>query len=75
MLDPLDWYREEDAADHVPALARAVLDQHPIVMTYKSWTATREHRVEPLGLVMKAGAWYLVALSKGQLRTYKAGKI
>ncbi len=74
-VDPLDWYREEDVADHVPALVRAVLDQHPIVMTYKSWTATREHRVEPLGLVMKGGAWYLVALSRGNVRTYKAGKI
>jgi predicted DNA-binding transcriptional regulator YafY len=74
-VDPLDWYREEDMADHVPALVRAVLDQHPIAMTYKSWTATREHRVEPLGLVMKGGAWYLVALSKGNVRTYKAANI
>jgi len=74
-VDPLDWYREEDAADHVPALVRAVLDQHAIRMTYKSWTTRREHRVEPLGLVMKGGAWYLVALSMGNVRTYKAGAI
>lgn len=60
-LDPADWYRDEDPLPHLPALARAVLDRHPLTMTYESWTAVRAWAVEPLGLVLKAGAWYLVA--------------
>jgi predicted DNA-binding transcriptional regulator YafY len=64
-LDPVDWYRDEDPLPQLPALARAVLDRHPLTMTYESWTAVREWTVEPLGLVLKAGAWYLVAAGGG----------
>ena len=45
----------------LPTLARAVLDQRWLEMTYDSWTGVREWRVQPLGLVLKAGDWYLVA--------------
>lgn len=64
-LDPVDWYRDETPLPQLPALARAVLDRHPLTMTYESWTAVREWSVEPLGLVLKAGAWYLVATGDG----------
>lgn len=74
-LDPLEWYRAAEPVGHLPALARAVLDQRVVSMTYESWTATRKRRVEPMGLVLKAGAWYLVARSGKSLRTYKVSKI
>lgn len=78
-LDPLDWYREERRVEHLPALVRAVLDQRAIAITYESWTAIRGHRLDPLGLVMKGGAWYLIARSRGrrhaQPATFKAGSI
>lgn len=78
-LDPLDWYREEHRVEHLPALVRAVLDQRAIAISYESWTATRGHRLDPLGLVMKGGAWYLVARSRLRRHpppaTFKAGNI
>jgi predicted DNA-binding transcriptional regulator YafY len=74
-VDPLDWYRAEEPVRHLPALARAVLDRRPVAMRYESWTGVRDWRIEPLGLVLKAGAWYLVALGRGKIRTFRVSNI
>jgi predicted DNA-binding transcriptional regulator YafY len=69
-LDTVDWYRAARPAPFLAAIARAVLDQKRIAMTYESWSATRDWIVEPLGLVMKAGGWYLVADGHGKSRIF-----
>ena len=74
-LDPIDWYRDDEPLQQLPAIARAVLDQKMLTMTYDSWRGVRERKVEPLGLVLKAGAWYLVARSEGVARIYKVANI
>ncbi|MDF7776795.1 YafY family protein [Sphingomonas sp. AOB5] len=74
-VDTLDWYREEEDVAHLPALARAVLEQRRIAMTYESWRATGDWHVAPLGLVLKAGAWYLVAEGGGKIRTFRVSNI
>lgn len=74
-LDAIDWYRAAEAAPHLPALARAVLDQQCVRMRYESWTATRDWQVEPYGLVMKGGAWYAVARGAGKLRIFKVAGV
>jgi predicted DNA-binding transcriptional regulator YafY len=74
-LDPVDWYRDDAPLQQLPAIARAVLDQTVLAMRYDSWRGIRERVVEPLGLVLKAGAWYLVARSNGVARIYKVANI
>ncbi len=74
-LDALDWYRAAESTPHLPALARAVLDARAVEMTYESWTTTRDRRAEPLGLVLKAGAWYAVARAGGAPRIFRVSKI
>jgi predicted DNA-binding transcriptional regulator YafY len=74
-LDPVDWYRETEPVTHLPALVRAVLDQRCLQMTYQSWTNTHQWEVEPLGLVMKAGVWYLVAHGRNKQRIFKVSNI
>jgi predicted DNA-binding transcriptional regulator YafY len=74
-VDPLDWYRAEEAVRHLPAIARAVLDRRRVAMRYDSWTKVGDWRVEPLGLVLKAGAWYLVARGLGKVRTFRVSNI
>lgn len=74
-LDPVDWYRSADPVTFLPSLTRAVLDQLPVAMRYESWTGLRDRVVDPLGLVLKGGSWYLVARVGGDLRTYKVANI
>lgn len=74
-LDTAEWYRAETPPPELPALARAVLDQRLLDMTYESWTGVRDWRVQPLGLVLKAGDWYLVAQGHGRTRTFKVANL
>jgi predicted DNA-binding transcriptional regulator YafY len=74
-LDPVDWYRRPAPPPHLPAIARAVWGERRLVVRYESWSATVQRKVDPLGLVLKAGAWYLVARAGRDIRTYKIAKV
>ena len=74
-LDPVDWYRRAEPPLHLPAIARAVWGQRRLVIRYESWSATVRRTVDPLGLVLKAGAWYLMARIGTGVRTYKVAKV
>lgn len=74
-MDPVDWYRADEPARFLPAIARAVLDQRVVEMKYESWTGVREWRIEPLGLVLKAGAWYVVGQGGGKARIFRVSNI
>jgi predicted DNA-binding transcriptional regulator YafY len=62
-LDAPGWYREADAPSVLAALADAVWNQRRIRIRYRRWIEPKEvERVlDPYGLVLKAGVWYLVA--------------
>ncbi|HEU4426808.1 MAG TPA: HTH domain-containing protein, partial [Pilimelia sp.] len=60
-LDAPGWYHDGDNCDHLAAVADAVWRQHVIAVRYESWSRVVERRLEPYGLVLKAGKWYLVA--------------
>lgn len=74
-LDPIDWYRESQPLPHLATVASAVWDERPLAMHYESWKLTSRRTIHPLGLVLKAGAWYLVAASDDKLRTYRVASI
>lgn len=74
-LDTASWYHADAPPAELPALVRAVLDQRTLEMTYESWTGVRDWRVRPLGLVLKAGDWYLVAQGHGKARTFKVANL
>lgn len=44
-------------------------------MDYRSWKAAVSRRLDPLGLVLKAGTWYLVAREGRTIRTYRVTNI
>ena len=55
---------------------RAVWDDQELRIRYESWKARAVERpIEPLGLVLKAGEWYLVARVARDLRTFKLAAI
>ena len=74
-LDPVDWFRGAAPPDHLKAVAAAVWNEQKLRMRYESWTSVREREVDPLGLVLKAGVWYLVARQGRELRTFKLAAI
>jgi predicted DNA-binding transcriptional regulator YafY len=74
-LDAPNWYDDGDASDHLTAVADAVWQQHVIDIRYESWKQTRDHRVQPYGLVLKTGRWYLVANTAHGVRTYRISQI
>lgn len=71
-LDPAGWYQEDDSLAFLPALASAVWDNRRIKVFYESWSSTSERMLDPLGVVLKGGSWYLAAGgTDGRCRTYK----
>lgn len=74
-LDAPTWFGEGETLAHLPLVADAVWNERPIRMRYRSWKAEKERRVEPLGIVLKGGAWYLVGQVDGSARTYRVSRI
>ena len=69
-VDLTGWYRRTRPVANLRALADAVFADHRVTVEYESWEGVVTRELEPLGLVVKAGAWYLAA----QLRGGRSGK-
>jgi predicted DNA-binding transcriptional regulator YafY len=74
-IDPADWYRAAEPVTWLPSIARAVIDQQRLSITYESWKNVRKRVVEPIGLVQKGAIWYLVGRVGANFRTYRVGAI
>ncbi|MFF9020950.1 helix-turn-helix transcriptional regulator [Streptomyces eurythermus] len=72
-LDAPAWFREPETPALLPALAEAVWDDGRVLARYRRAEETVERRLEPYGLVLKAGVWYLCArvAGNGSFRTYR----
>ncbi|WP_431676405.1 helix-turn-helix transcriptional regulator [Kitasatospora sp. KL5] len=77
LLDAPGWYGDADDTPHLAAVAAAVWARRAVVLRYRRWRAPEEieRRVEPYGLVLKAGRWYLVAGGPSGIRTYRIDQI
>ncbi|MGH4027772.1 helix-turn-helix transcriptional regulator [Actinomycetota bacterium Odt1-20B] len=60
-LDAPGWFKETPAPELLPALADAVWDDRPVLARYRRQDTEVERELEPYGLVLKAGVWYLCA--------------
>lgn len=74
-LDPLDWYRRPTLPPHLQTVASGVWEDRCLLIDYDSWTRRSQVLVEPLGLVLKAGRWYLVAARDGLRRIYRMDRL
>ena len=76
-LDAPSWYLDADLTPHLTAVAEAVWNQLSVRLRYLRWAEPHEVRrtVEPYGLVLKAGRWYLVACAGGEYRTFRVSRI
>jgi predicted DNA-binding transcriptional regulator YafY len=74
-LDAGDWFHASQPVPHLGALSDAVWTSMRIAIDYRRDEAIVERVLEPLGLVLKAGTWYVVASVDGQIRTYRVSRV
>lgn len=77
-LDMPAWYRQAEDSPFLADLADAVLHDRRVRVTYRRWEAPREvERVlEPYGLVLKSGTWYVVSgAGAAGFRTYRVSNV
>ncbi|EFL19599.1 WYL domain-containing protein [Streptomyces sp. C] len=82
-LDAPAWFREPSAPELLPELARAVWADRTVELAYARPGREVTRLVEPYGLVLKAGVWYVVgrvpggpaAGGAGAWRTYRVDRV
>ena len=76
-LDAPGWYHDGDSVPHLSEIAGTVWKQQRIEVIYRRWRAPTDvtRRLDPHGIVLKAGKWYLVARDELSMRTYRISQI
>jgi predicted DNA-binding transcriptional regulator YafY len=74
-LDARGWFRAEDTVPHLPALADCVWRGCRVRLRYRERGTVVQRTVDPLGLVLKGGAWYLVARRSAGMRVYRVSRV
>ncbi|MEV1333769.1 WYL domain-containing protein [Micromonospora costi] len=76
-LDTPGWYADGDASPHLAPTADAVWRQRRVEVRYRSWSGEVTRVLEPYGLVLKGGRWYVVAArpDRAEPATYRVNQI
>ncbi len=82
-LDPTAWYDRDERPTHLATITEALWTDRRLHVGYASWRRTADRTLEPLGIVLKAGRWYLVAktppgngnTNPRDVRTYRCSEI
>ena len=76
-LDAPGWFQQSEELPHLETLAGAVWESFLVLITYRRGERAGivERLIEPLGLVLKGGVWYLVARSGDSMRTYRVSRV
>ncbi|HEU4795436.1 MAG TPA: WYL domain-containing protein [Pyrinomonadaceae bacterium] len=76
-IDTGGWARQEEAVPLLPVLQDAIWSERKLRFTYQRGPGCDdvEREVDPLGLVAKGSAWYLVAAVGEHVRTYRISRM
>jgi predicted DNA-binding transcriptional regulator YafY len=74
-LDAAGWFQASQPVPNLPTLAQAVWDSRRVEIVYDRGDRQVERTLEPLGLVLKGGTWYVVARSDEQIKTYRVTRV
>jgi predicted DNA-binding transcriptional regulator YafY len=74
-LDAAAWFQPDESVPHLAVVSEAVWEGRRLAIDYDRGDVPVERVLDPLGLVLKAGVWYLVALSGDQIRTYRLSRV
>lgn len=66
-LDVTGWFQRAEPVPFLALIANATWERRRLRATYRRWAEPHvvEREIEPLGLVLKGGRWYLVAANGG----------
>jgi predicted DNA-binding transcriptional regulator YafY len=73
-LDTRGWFRAEDTVPHLPTIAAATWQGRRLRARYREGSRVVRRTLDPLGLVLKGGAWYLVAHRSAGMRVYRVSR-
>lgn len=74
-IDLTGWHRSGESVPLLPVLQQAVWQERKLRFTYeRSGCDPVERMADPLGLVAKGSAWYLVAVVDGDTRSYRVSR-
>ncbi|MCF2531628.1 helix-turn-helix transcriptional regulator [Yinghuangia soli] len=74
-LDAPAWFREAETPPLLGEVSRAVWEDRVLHARYAARSGSRDRRLEPYGLVLKAGQWYVAARgSSGRVGTYRVDR-
>ncbi|CAN5349072.1 YafY family protein [soil metagenome] len=73
-LDTRGWFRAEDTVPHLPTIAAATWRGRRLSARYREGPKVVQRTLDPLGLVLKGGAWYLVAHRSVGMRVYRVSR-
>jgi predicted DNA-binding transcriptional regulator YafY len=73
-LDTRRWFRAEDTVPHLPTIASATWHERRLSARYREGKRVVQRTLDPLGLVLKGGAWYLVARRSAGMRVYRVSR-
>jgi predicted DNA-binding transcriptional regulator YafY len=73
-LDTRGWFRAEDTVPHLPTIAAATWQERRLDARYREGRKVVRRTLDPLGLVLKGGAWYLVARRSVGMRVYRVSR-
>lgn len=74
-VDTRGWFREQERVPHLPVVAGALWRGLRLDIRYREGAAVVSRRLDPLGLVLKVGVWYLLARRRGEERVYRVSRI
>ncbi len=74
-LDAAGWFQTSQPVPHLATVAESVWEGRLARIEYERGSGTVTRVLGPLGLVLKGGVWYLVALTDGQIRTYRVSRV
>jgi predicted DNA-binding transcriptional regulator YafY len=76
LVDSAGWGRRGSASPHLRVVQDAVFADRRLRLRYRRAEAqVTERVVDPLGLVLKAGVWYLVADADGKRRLFRLSRV
>ncbi|MFC4373184.1 helix-turn-helix transcriptional regulator [Nocardia halotolerans] len=74
-VDMPGWFHRPENTPALAMIADAVWHDRRLTIGYRRGDRTVERTLDPLGLVMKAGTWYVVARLGPDIRSYRASRI